>query len=68
MSGRLPNKGGEPVRGLWAIYRWPLLLGLASAAGLVGALVGDGAWDLLGSLLLAGPVWLCVRAMWRPRG
>lgn len=55
------------ARGLWAIYRWPLVLGVASAAGLVGALVGDGVWDVLASLLLAGPVLLCVRGLWPRR-
>lgn len=32
---------------LWQIFRAPLLLGLLSLIGLVGALVGDGLFDLL---------------------
>jgi hypothetical protein len=38
---------------LWATFRWPLLLALCSAAGLLAALLGDGLWDALGWALLA---------------
>jgi hypothetical protein len=51
--------------GLWQIFRWPLLLGLASAVGLLAALVGDGAWDVLSWVLLAAPVVLCLRGLRR---
>jgi hypothetical protein len=40
-------------RSTWAI---PVLLGLASTIGLVAALTGDGARDLLSWLTLAMPV------------
>ena len=44
---------GKPGdRGLWAIFRWPLLLAAGSAAGLLAALIGDGVWDALGGALL----------------
>lgn len=33
--------------GLWPVFRWPLLLAAASIIGLVAALVGNGAWDVL---------------------
>ncbi|MCO3259111.1 hypothetical protein FA212_29945 [Pseudomonas aeruginosa] len=61
-------------RGLWMIFRWPLLLallglfGLLSALlglfGLLSALLGDGLYDLLSwlalgtPLVLVGWVWL----------
>lgn len=31
----------------WQIFRWPLLMALANAIGLVAALVGDGWYDLV---------------------
>lgn len=37
-------------------WRMPALLALASIGGLVGALVGDGAWDALSWGLLALPL------------
>lgn len=51
---------------LWAIFRWPLVLGVLSLAGLIGALLEDGLWDWLGAALIAGSVaaivWARVRA------
>jgi len=40
-------------RRLWG---WPLLLGLVTAIGLISALVGDGAYDMLSWLGLGMPV------------
>lgn len=40
---------------LWRIFRWPLLLGAVSVLGLIGALVGDEAWDALS--------WLCLGSL-----
>lgn len=37
-------------------FKWPLVLGLLTAGGLLSALVGDGVWDLLSWALLAVPV------------
>lgn len=45
------------------IWRWPLLLGVASAIGLVSALIGDGAYDVLSWCLLALPLAAIVRAI-----
>lgn len=39
--------------GLWAIFGVPIILGSLSLVGLVGALVGDGVWDMAGGGLLA---------------
>ncbi|WGM47182.1 hypothetical protein KOAAANKH_02057 [Brevundimonas sp. NIBR10] len=38
---------------LWSIFRWPLLLGVLSLTGLIGALLWDGLWDWLGTALIA---------------
>ena len=37
------------------IWRWPALIGLASAFGLVCALLADGGWDVAGAGSLAVP-------------
>lgn len=42
-----------------AIFRWPLLIVLLTAVGLLSALVGDDGWDALSWALLAVPVGLC---------
>lgn len=31
----------------WRIFRWPLVMALANAVGLVAALIGDGWYDLV---------------------
>ena len=45
----------------WSVWGWPLALALLSAAGLLGALAGDGAWDGLGWIGLGVP---CVAGAW----
>lgn len=47
-------------RSLWRMFRWPIAIGVLSAAGLVSALVGDGPWDALSWLMLGVPVVLGV--------
>ena len=42
--------------GLWRAYRIPLLLALASVAGLISALIGDGPFDFLSWLSLGSLV------------
>lgn len=42
-----------------AIFRWPLLIAVLTAVGLLAALVGDDGWDALSWALLAVPVALC---------
>jgi hypothetical protein len=44
-----------------SLWGWPMVLATVSAAGLVGALVGDGGWDWLGWIGLGVP---CVAAAW----
>lgn len=50
---------------LWITFRWPLLIGVLSLSGLVGALLEDGLWDALGAGLIAVSVGVVVWARWR---
>jgi len=52
----LINRKAAAVRSLPQIFAVPVVLGALSAAGLVIALVGDGAWDLLGWAALGLPI------------
>ena len=45
----------------WSLWGWPLAIAILSAVGLVGALVGDGAWDWLAWVGLGVP---CIAALW----
>lgn len=60
-------------RGLWMIFRWPLVLALLSLFGLLSALIGDEVYDLLSwltlgvPLLLVGVVWIRLRRVNRLR-
>lgn len=51
-------------RSLWQIFAIPSALGLASAIGLVAALVGDGIWDAIGWLGLGIPIVTAVWCLW----
>jgi hypothetical protein len=44
----------------WRIWRWPLVIGVASAIGLVAALLGDGWLDALAWMGLGVPVIVAV--------
>lgn len=45
------------VNNTMAVWRWPLVLGVLSAIGLVTALFSDGSWgDTLANVCLAIPV------------
>ncbi len=52
-------------RGLWMIFRWPLLLAVLSLFGLISALVGDEVYDLLSWLSLGIPLALLGWVWWR---
>jgi hypothetical protein len=60
MKGRATPR----TQGGWRIFRWPLAIGVASGAGLIAALVGDGACDVLSWILLGGSVAVMAEA-WR---
>jgi len=57
------NRRGARQTG-WQIFRWPLLMALANAIGLVAALVGNGWYDLL-SWLTLGLTLVVIAAAWR---
>ncbi|GGN44359.1 hypothetical protein GCM10011349_09320 [Novosphingobium indicum] len=48
----------------WQIFRWPLLMALANAVGLIAALVGNGWYDLL-SWATLGLTLVVIVAAWR---
>ena len=54
-------KGG----GFWSLWGWPLALAILSGTGLIGGLMGDGAWDWLAWIGLGVPgvvaVWFGLR-------
>lgn len=52
-------------RSLTRIFFWPLLIGVLSAIGLIGALLEDGLWDALFCALLAVPVFVSALFGWR---
>lgn len=52
---------------LGRIFAAPLALALLTAVGLVGALVGDGAWDAASWLMLGAPVAVSLWHGWGPR-
>lgn len=52
---------------LWAVFRAPIMLFALSLTGLVGALLEDGAWDAIGSALLASTVVATIWALVRSR-
>ncbi len=54
-----------PVRSLWAVFRWPTWIALATLAGLLAALVGDDLWDAFGWLALAPAVLISVAGLRR---
>lgn len=45
-----PRKRDQSLR---TIFRWPLILGVLSLIGLVGALLTDGVWDWIFAALIA---------------
>ncbi|WP_162238772.1 DUF4175 domain-containing protein [Brevundimonas sp. Leaf363] len=43
-------------RWLNSTFGWPVVLGVLSLVGLVGALLWDGAWDEIGAVLLGASI------------
>lgn len=58
-----PTSPSRPTRSLW---RWPLVLGLLTASGLLSALVSEGAGDVWSWLALGVPVLVMAWCGWRP--
>ena len=49
------------------MWRWPIVLGVATAVGLLSALLGDALWDTLSWFGLGAPVAVAAWFAWRPR-
>lgn len=61
-----PAQGSvKKERSLARIFFWPLLIGIVSIIGLIGALLEDGLWDVLFCTLLAIPVFTGAAFAWR---
>lgn len=58
---KAPSTGAQSN---WRIFRWPIVMALASAVGLIAALVGDGVYDLV-SWLTLGLTIVVMIAAWR---
>ena len=48
-------------------WRWPIVLGVATAVGLLSALLGDAGWDTLSWFGLGAPVAVAAWFAGRPR-
>lgn len=53
-----------PRQSTWRIFRWPLVMALANAVGLIAALVGDGWYDLV-SWATLGLTLVVILLAWR---
>jgi len=49
------------------MWRWPIVLGVLTAVGLLSALLGDAGWDTLSWFGLGSPVAVAAWLAWRPR-
>jgi len=54
------NRAQTITRSAIRTWGWPLFLAVLSGAGLVSALVGDGAWDAASWVALAVPLVVCL--------
>ena len=63
----MSRKTSGHLQSLGAIFAVPLFLGILALIGLIGALLQDGAWDLIGSALLAAAVGVVVWARIKAR-
>ena len=63
------NRSERPLRtdhqrSAGEVFRVPMILGVATAIGLVSALLGDGIWDVLSWLTILAPI-AAVAWAWR---
>lgn len=59
-----PSPRSGRANSLWGIFRWPIVIAVASIGGLVSALVGNGWADVLSWLLLGGMI-VVMAIAWR---
>lgn len=52
----------------WALWGWPIVLGVLSAIGLFCGLWGDGAWDWVGWIGVGVPTLVGIWFAFRGRG
>ena len=57
----------EHAQSAWEVFRVPTWLGVLTTIGLVSALVGDDAWDVLSWLTILAPI-AAVAWAWQRRG
>ncbi|MGC4059493.1 MAG: hypothetical protein QM749_01000 [Aquabacterium sp.] len=57
----------EGVQSAWQVFRFPTVLGLLTAIGLISALMGDDGWDVLSWIVMFAPIATVVWA-WRRHG
>jgi len=62
----MSNRDVRAHRPLRRIFAMPLAIGVLSAIGLVGALLGDGLWDALGWFGLGVPLAITLWCVLRP--
>jgi hypothetical protein len=53
----------KPGRSRNRTFLWPAVVGVATAIGLISALLGDGVWDVLSWLTLALPAALAAKGL-----
>lgn len=49
----------------WQIFRWPIVLAVASIIGLISALIGDGWFDVVSWICLGATVFVVLLAWHR---
>ena len=55
------------MKSTWAMWGWPIVLAVLTAAGLVGALMGNGRLDWVGWVGLGLPTMVAIWFGWRGR-
>ncbi|WP_414694199.1 hypothetical protein [Oxalicibacterium sp.] len=62
-KGAMDTNASETSGKRASMWRWPIVLGIASGVGLVSALIGDDGYDALSWCLLALPLIVIARSL-----